>query len=406
MSQIEVLAKLLDEAQVEKAEALKQAEDARSSLAALRVKQELELQQLAEQLIKAKVDAGMTAATALPSCCGLPSRLRFLLLAATVSYEKEGALSREKEQRRRLNDTLTETKMHATRAQRSSANMLQRLQAAQVEIASTQLEVEALQREAQLAKRQLYGTLPLHHRRQRPRFEDAHSSGNGDAADPHGARLPAPLVAATQEASNVATCRQRPTTPPPTTVAWSPLSPQSLARAVAATLPDPMDDVVPVVVDSLSLKPVAVVPVSICATRLQQLGKPSPRAWLQGRAIPQHYGDGGDVLALVVLQGCVVARPAWCACPEPPVEVAGDAGDRSASDIGSQRRARKLRLPMRRLRLPRSCRAWHGCCIRHLSVAAVCMCAFVVAYVVCNRASAPTAATEATRTRFGPYPAH
>ena len=403
MSQIEVLAKLLDEAQVEKAEALKQAEDARSSLAALRVKQELELQQLAEQLIKAKVDAGMAAATALPYRCGLPSRL---LLAATVSYEKEGALSREKEQRRRLNDTLTETKMHATRAQRSSANMLQRLQAAQVEIASTQLEVEALQREAQLAKRQLYGTLPLHHRRQRPRFEDAHSSGNGDAADPHGARLPAPLVAATQEASNVATCRQRPTTPPPTTVAWSPLSPQSLARAVAATLPDPMDDVVPVVVDSLSLKPVAVVPVSICATRLQQLGKPSPRACLQGRAIPQHYGDGGDVLALVVLQGCVVARPAWCACPEPPVEVAGNAGDRSASDIGSQRRARKLRLPMRRLRLPRSCRAWHGCCIRHLSVAAVCMCAFVVAYVVCNRASAPTAATEATRTRFGPYPAH
>merc|ERR1719238_1820948 len=74
---------------------------------------------------------------------------------------------------------------------------------------------------------------------------------------------------------------------------------------------------------------------------------------MPGRAIPQHYGDGGDVLALVVLQGCVVARPAWCACPEPPVEVAGDAGDRSASDIGSQRRARKLRLPMRRLRLPR-----------------------------------------------------
>merc|ERR1719238_122027 len=74
---------------------------------------------------------------------------------------------------------------------------------------------------------------------------------------------------------------------------------------------------------------------------------------MPGRAIPQHYGDGGDVLALVVLQGCVVARPAWCACPEPPVEVAGNAGDRSASDIGAQRRARKLRLPMRRLRLPR-----------------------------------------------------
>ena len=167
----QVLSELLHEATVQKETALAEAATARKSLSEIRVKQEAELQRLAEQVIQAKIAAGAcVVCVCMHGCCCLEKWrqslkclctglcwFRWWSCAAQLSYEKEGELSRTKNQQKELARDLTSARAHASKAQQVSANMSQRLQAARVEISSSKLEVLALQRAAQRAKRDLYG---------------------------------------------------------------------------------------------------------------------------------------------------------------------------------------------------------------------------------------------------------